>query len=157
MSRINRQEIHLWLRTGASMMFNILSGELCVYMYHSKQRLGQQRVINQRKLANSRWTLSCSILLSLSALFSHSRNTETLNSNTPGSSSMHWCTLACPQDNPRWRAHAAAAGIPAGLFVDDNTRARSRPPWGFGSSTWSRHMEILHMILSLIMWSRRRL
>lgn len=79
MLRINRQEIHLWLRTGASMMFNILSGELCVYMYHSEQRLGQQRVINQRKLASSRWTLSRSILLSLCALFSRSlkhRNIE---------------------------------------------------------------------------------
>lgn len=118
---------------------------------------------SQRKLASSGCTLIHSILLSLCALFSPSPNSETLNllshiHQGPVEALMQRqeCSRGtiCTQDGGGLR------GIPTAFFllsVKKHTHTHKFPPQGLGSPTWSRHMEILHMIFSLIMWSRRRL
>lgn len=82
--RISTQKVYLWWRTCvlATIVFSILSREVCVHVSQLAATGTVECNKSQRKLASSRRTLIHSILLSLCALFSPSPNAETLNLHT---------------------------------------------------------------------------
>jgi len=152
----------------APIVLCILSRDECVHVSQLAATGTVECNKSQMELASSRCTLVPSILLSLCALFSPWTNTQTLNSAHTRLHRGAWMH-GRSREGTRWRALTPtrclqAEWLPTSLYTYTHTHTHtytrtqthtSSP--GVWKHMWSRHMEILHMIFFLIMWSRRRL
>lgn len=100
------------------------------------------KVESQGKLARSRYTFIHSFSLSLSALFSFSLNTETLNLHTEIHQGPRVCMTSLWDDHNKithWQVHTLA-GIKDRnacklrylLVLEQHTHTHKHPPQGFG-------------------------